>query len=133
MDDRDFFDLMLQGMKDTTHAEDSYWAVEEIKDETGFPEDPSEWRVYAQTADSQYEVAVFEHEAAAAFVAAIHGAFPDIWRRLHMALDEADEKDKAKDEAEHLAADLSRRLTECQRAYTKTEVSEEWHGIATGT
>lgn len=129
MDDRDFMDMMFQGMSKTTHAETSYWGFEPDLSERGF----DIFYVDQSAPEEKVNIGWCEFEADAAFITAVHGAFPDIYRRWLQALDEADEKDLAKDEAEVLAADLSLRLTECQRAYTKAEVSEEWHGIATGS
>lgn len=130
MDDRDFMDLMFQGMSKTTHAEDSYWGYEQADDE--FPD--LGYNLFYVTADDPEKknyLGVLTSENDAAFVAAVHGAFPDIYRRWLQALDEADEKDAKADDAENVAGSLARALKECQQAYARAEVSEDWHGITT--
>lgn len=125
MDDRDFMDMMFAGMAKTTHAEDAYWGFEPDLSERGF----DVFYVAADSPEEKVEIGWFEHEADAAFVTAIHGAFPDIYRRWLEALDEADEKDTEKDMAERVAADLSERLG----AYEAKYGVEDWHGKATGS
>lgn len=129
MDDRDFMALMYQGMVKTTHADDSYWGFEE-DDTSPFPRFDL-FYVTADDPETKNYLGYVGSEADAAFITAVHGAFPDIYRRWLQALDEADEKDAKADDAENVAGSLARALKECQQAYARAEVSEDWHGIAT--
>lgn len=147
MDDRDFMDMMFQGMTKTTHAETSYWGFDEVED-VKHVNGRYYWIFYVDESEPETKrrIGEVDSEADAAFITAVHGAFPDIYRRWLQALDEADEKDTEKDQAEGLAADLSRRLLECERTAVVTdrlgdlpplsrtyEDVEEWHGKATGS
>jgi hypothetical protein len=125
MDDRDFMDMMYQGMTKTTHAETAYWGFEPDLSERGF----DIFYVDQSAPDEKQILGWVEHEVDAAFITAVHGAFPDIHRRWLMALDEAEQKDAEKDEAESTAADLSERLG----AYEARYGIEDWHGKASGS
>jgi hypothetical protein len=125
MDDRDFFDMLYQGFTKTTRAEDAYWGFEPCVD-SGGSTFYSLFYVSADDPDLKVPIGTLESEADAAFITAIAGAFPDLHRRMHMALDEADQKDREKDDAESTAADLSERLA----AYEAKYGVEDWHGKA---
>lgn len=100
MDDRAFFDLLLELWKSTTTAEGSYWQPEKSD---------GDWHIDAVDRDGNKSVvAVGMSEADADFITGIHGALPDLVRRLHAALDEAEKADARCDEAQHLIAELSR-------------------------
>ncbi|AEK07406.1 hypothetical protein ROCKSTAR_41 [Mycobacterium phage Rockstar] len=106
MEDRDFFDLLHQQWAKTTGAENMYWASEEYKDGTG------RWKVYAVKVDEEGNetkkliASELQNEADADFIAAVHGCLPDLTRRLHMALDEADRADYDRDSRECRLAEL---------------------------
>lgn len=129
MDDRDFMDMMYQGFTKTTRAEDAYWGFEEQLDLTVEPAAVSYMLFYvgADDPDLKVPIGTLVSEADAAFVTAIAGAFPDIYRRWLEALDTADEKDLEKDMAEGVAAELSERLGRYEGKYGV----EDWHGKAT--
>lgn len=91
MDDRDAVDDLYRLWAATTGAHNSYWQVV-----------AGEHRI---TAGGQW-VAAGLSEADMAWVCAAHTAFPDLVRRLHEALDEADRLDRERDEREQLIADL---------------------------
>lgn len=94
MDDRTFFDLLFQQFAKTTRAEDNYWMSYEVAG-TG------SWSVHAVDKDDvRSVVATNLCEVDADFITAVHGCFPDLVRRLHDALDEADRLDAARDERE---------------------------------
>ena len=98
MDDREFFDRLMQLFMKTTHAEKRYWDYQEYGDT---------FDVDAVGEDGERDnVAAFFSEADADFVTALHGCFPDLYRRLHTALDEADRADRDKDERECRIAEL---------------------------
>ncbi|AFI24947.1 hypothetical protein [Mycobacterium phage SWU1] len=93
--DHEFFDILYQQWSKTTWAANSYWmpegderrgytilAVDQAKDEK---------RIIAD---------LIATEADADFICGLHGAIPDLIRRLHEAIDEATSKDEARDRAE---------------------------------
>jgi len=83
MDDVEFFDHLFQLFSYTTGAEETYWDYEDTG-ETGYD---------VHSVDSHGErtfVGYFDKEADADFVTAIHGCLPDLVRRLHQAVDEAE-------------------------------------------
>jgi hypothetical protein len=106
MEDREFFDELYALWSKTTGASDSYW----------MPEEDSEWRLEEEkpffdlfavsqespdsTETKRKTVASFLSDEDADFITAVHGCLPDLIRRLHEAIDEADRKDYEKDELE---------------------------------
>lgn len=114
MDDREFIDNIYQHWTKTTGAEERYWMPE--KDDDG------DYVIVAVDKEQvQTVVALGLSEADADFITAIHGASPDLTRRLHDALDEADRADKDRDDREAEIArlelstgELSRNLEEEQ-------------------
>ncbi|ABE67361.1 hypothetical protein PBI_CHE12_42 [Mycobacterium phage Che12] len=98
--DHEFFDILYQQWAKSTKAERSYWMpVRGTDTDQGFT-------VVAVTKDEngeeiQHHVAsqIFS-EADADFICGLHGAIPDLIRRLHEAIDEATSKDEARDRAE---------------------------------
>ena len=106
MDERDFFDTLYQQWTKTTGAEDMFWMSEQYQDGTG------RWKVYAVKvgADGNQTrkliASELRNEADADFIAATHGCIPDLVRRTHAALDEADEKDYDRDSRECRIAEL---------------------------
>lgn len=113
MDDRDFVDHLFQVWAKTPGAENTYWMPE-------LYEDGGWWDLYAVGQDeSRKRVASHLSEEAADFISAIHGCLPDLVRRLHMALDEADRADYDRDSREcriaelELALDEEKRISDC--------------------
>jgi hypothetical protein len=105
MDDREFFQKLLELFEDTSGAANTYWYFEDTG-ETGFD-------IWAVNKDDDKEfIGYFDKEADADFVTAVHGCLPDLVRRLNMALD-----------AEELA-DESRDSRECRIFELESEVSE---------
>lgn len=99
MDIREFLDELYQLWAKTTGAENMYW----------MPEDNELhgldiWAVNEEQVKSP--VAAFVSDADSAFITAIHGALPDLVRRTHEALDEADRLDEQRDEQENEKANL---------------------------
>lgn len=95
MNDRDFIDLLYQQWAKTTGAEDTYWMPEKDEDVEGV------WHLWSVAQDHMKTwVGDINAEADADFITAIHGCMPDLVRRLHDALDEADRLDTARDERE---------------------------------
>ena len=95
IDDKDFFDALFQHYAKTTGAEDRYWRPLE------------DGRIVAVGRDeSQVWVAAGLSEADADFITAVHGCLPDLVRRLHSAVDEADRLDAERDELCHQIARL---------------------------
>lgn len=101
MDDREFFDRLMQMWTKTTGADDRFWQPVAYDDPSG------RFYVYAVGQDqSRKLVGSSMSDSDSDWVTAIHGCFPDLWRRLHRALDEADEADYARDSRECRIAEL---------------------------
>lgn len=117
MDDREFFDLLYQLWSKTTGAKDRYWMPEAVEPpslcetETGL-EDTVIWAV----GEDQQKKLVASHliDEDADFITAIHGCLPDLVRRLHAALDEADRLDTYVDEQEGHIAELEIEATKLE-------------------
>ncbi|AER48227.1 hypothetical protein SEA_KOKO_41 [Mycobacterium phage Koko] len=105
--DHDFFDILYQQWSKTTLAEFGYWVVEEYNPwGTGNGYSGARWMVRAvEEGGKKLDVGLFENEANADFVAGIHGALPDLIRRLHEAIDEATRKDEENDRAQGMLAE----------------------------
>lgn len=99
MDDRDFFDHLHQLWSKTTGAEDRYWMPEENAQ--------FDFDIFAVAQeDERYRIASDLSDEDADFISAVHGCLPDLVRRLHAALDEADRADYDRDERECRMAEL---------------------------
>lgn len=105
MEDRDFFDLLYQEFAKTTGAEKTYWMSEQAKDEEG---NELPWFVIWSVGDDDSRQLVADNlsEVDADFITAVHGCFPDLVRRMHDAVDEADRLDEERDNQEVRIADL---------------------------
>lgn len=100
-EDRNFFDEVYQIWAKSTDSGDSYWMPEEGDGEgKGYS---TLWSV--NHAGEKRMIGWGLKEADAEFIAGIHGAVPDLVRRLHEAIDEAVRKDEANDEAQNDLAD----------------------------
>lgn len=99
MEDREFFDTLMQSFMKTTFAEKRYWDYQ-TDGETGFDINA------VGEGDEREFVGYTANEPDADFITALHGCFPDLYRRLHAALDEADRADRDKDERECRIAEL---------------------------
>ena len=87
MRDRDFFDHLYMLFGRTTGAGERYWRPVE-----------SEHRIVAVGPDDEDGVAAGVSAADMEWITAVHGCFPDLVRRLHEALDEADRLDRERDD-----------------------------------
>lgn len=104
MDDRQFFDTLIQLWVKTTNASNSFW---------GYKSDYEMFDLYAQNQDEEQTfLGYFDSEADADFVTALHGCFPDLVRRLHEALDEADRLDYEMDSVQNKLMEAELRLME---------------------
>jgi hypothetical protein len=109
MDDRDFFDHLYQMFTKTSYAENRYWDYESI--------DERDHDIRAVGQDGEHTVlGGFDNEADADFVTAVHGCFPDLHRRLHSALDEAERADRQRDEQECRIAELESEVQSLRNA-----------------
>lgn len=101
-DDKEFFDELYQLWSKTTGAKDRYWMPVQDEEASSF------YSLVAVSGDddSKKHVASFLSEEDADFIAGLHGAVPDLIRRLHEALDEAVEKDDENDAAQGALADV---------------------------
>lgn len=117
MEDRDFFDLLYQQFTKTTMAETTFWSSEQATDEADnlLPW----WNVWAveRTKDGfhRHAVATDLCEADADFITALHGALPDLVRRLHEAVDKAENLEVERDEQEATIAGLSLEIIELEK------------------
>ncbi|QDK03475.1 hypothetical protein SEA_PAINTERBOY_41 [Mycobacterium phage PainterBoy] len=121
--DHEFFDILYQQWSKTSWAEEGFWVVEEYQ--PGGPGNgfPLLWALKAVKGDKSYTLTTFEREEDADFTAGLHGAVPDLIRRLHEAIDEATSKDEARDQAEANLAEaylenqgLRQRIEELEKA-----------------
>ncbi|AIW02934.1 hypothetical protein KIY87_gp61 [Mycobacterium phage Malec] len=99
--DHQFFDILYQQWSKTSMAEHGYWVVEE---DESFPGCFNVIAVH-QSEDARKPIAAFMSEEDADFIAGLHGAVPELIRRLHDAIDEATRKDEANDIAQGQLAD----------------------------
>lgn len=101
IEDHEFFDHMIQVFSKTTGSDDRYWMPEEYGDNSG------RYRIYAVGEDeSRKLVASSVSDKDADFITSIHGCAVDLFRRLHVALDEADRLDYEKDGLVNRVAEL---------------------------
>ena len=92
--EHEFFDELYRQWSHTTGAEKTYWMPEESR--------PERFDIYAFDPETQNKsvVAKWLSEADADFICGLHGAVPDLIRRLHDLVDEAARKDEANDIAQ---------------------------------
>lgn len=121
MDDRDFFDELFQLWCKTTGAESRYWMPEEHFDKSG------RFNVYAVGEDeSRKLVASGVSEQDADWLTAMHGCLPDLWRRLHAALDEADTSDYARDARECRIYELESEVADLREVVENLSKDPTW-------
>lgn len=104
MDDRDFFDKLLQLWANTTNCENTYWGYEETLEE--------QFDIFSVSDVGREFVGYVENEADADWITALHGCFPDLVRRLHEALDEADRLDYEMDEVQDKLMEAELKIAE---------------------
>lgn len=109
MDFREFLDELYQMLCRTTGDEHTFWAVDKVEAEDG----SITWNLYAANAEQEQTLlATFYYEVDVDFTASMHGALPDLVRRTHEALDEADRLDLQRDEREIRIAGLEETIDE---------------------
>ena len=93
MDDREFFDTLYQMWVKTTGAEKCYWDYKQLSDGVCHIEavEPDGWG---------HPIANHLEDPDADWITAVHGCFPDLIRRLNMALDEAERSELDRDARE---------------------------------
>jgi len=95
-EDKTFFDELYQQWSKTTGAKDTYWMPE--KAGTPYEDD---YDIYAVSEGGGKKViASYLRDEDAEFIAGLHGAVPDLIRRLHEAVEEAVRADEANDMAQ---------------------------------
>ena len=122
MDDRGFFDTLLQLWAKTTWSEQAYWGYEEIDEE--------QFDLFAKTEDDRLFVGYVDSEADADFITAVHGCLPDLVRRLHAAVDEADRLDLEMDECQHRLAAAELRVMELEQEVA--DLKDDLEGVIAG-
>jgi hypothetical protein len=106
MDERDFIDQLYAEWVKTTASDSAYWQ-------------PREGGVVAvDTEQNEIPIAVGMTAADADFVAAVHRCIPDLVRRVHEALDEADRADAERDGRECRIAELELEVAELKKLST---------------
>jgi hypothetical protein len=101
-DDREFFALLLEMWKHTTHVEDHFWRPEST--EHG-------WVIVAEGPEgNRVQIASGLSERDADWITGLHGCFNDVIGRIVRALDEADAADERYDRQQQLLAELSGNL-----------------------
>lgn len=111
MDIREFIDELYQLWAKTTGAENQYW----MPANNGDPDDTDYWFIKSvgeEGEENAYVVADILNNRDVDFITAIHGALPDLVRRTHEALDEADRLDEQRDEQEIRIAGLEETIDE---------------------
>lgn len=133
MDDREFFDKLYQMWVKTTRAEDRFWDYQ--KDTW-----PGLFTIRSVGPDGENSVMtiaenLFEFDAD--WITAVHGCFPDLMRKLHYALDEADRADFDRDSRECRIAELEAEVAELKAALahelaTVAELQSDLEGLIAG-
>ena len=114
MDIREFLDELYSLYAKTTGAENMYWMPEEDVDR--YAGGPNTYNIFAVGEnETKHDIAFDFRENDANFITAIHGALPDLVRRTHEALDEADRLDEQRDEQEIRIAQLEGTIDEKNR------------------
>jgi hypothetical protein len=125
-EDHNFFDELYQQWAQTTGAEKTYWMPEEVSPPSICETDHGldGFAIYAFNPETQEKelVASLLTEADADFISGLHGAVPDLIRRLHEAIDEAVRKDEANDIAQ---GQLAEALLENQALKDEIRVLEK--------
>lgn len=98
MEVRELLDKLYQMWSQTTGSEDTYWDYQ--------PGDDGFTLNSVGKDGPQGVVAVCGSDEDADWITAVHGAFGDLMRRFHEALDEADRADESRDDREKRIAEL---------------------------
>jgi FtsZ-binding cell division protein ZapB len=125
MDDQEFFDKLYQLWSKTTQAENGFWAPREDQSFTD-----GSWEVFTEEGDKTYFVASFMTEEDANFLATMHGALPELVRRLQDAIDESDRLDCEKDELIAINAGLEMEIDGLK--YENTNMRGELEALYAG-
>lgn len=121
MDDRDFFDHLLQIWFKTTGASDRFWMPEAYTDNSG------RYNIYAVGEDeSRKLIASGMVESDADFISGVHGCVLDLHSRLHSALDEADTADYGRDSRECRIAELELEVQSLRKTIDGLSTDPPW-------
>lgn len=120
MDAREFMDLLYAQWAKTTGAEKTYWQPTEHENLP--PEYKRRFSIDAVEEDqSATRVAAGLSDEDSDWITALHGSFPDIYRRFLDALDEADRLDRENDENIGRIADLESEAHVNERGLTEQD------------
>jgi len=114
MESHDFFDKLYQMWTRTTHAQDRYWDYQETAD------GDLDISAVGEGGEKLF-VGYTASEPDADFITAMHGCFPDLYRCLNVALDEADRADLDRDSRECRIAELEMEVDALNASITEYE------------
>jgi hypothetical protein len=117
MDDREFFDKLYQSWSKTSGAENTFWMPEENESFPG-----TYLLVATDSGDKRIHVADFLNETDGDFIASVHGALPEIVRRVLDAIDESDRLDAEKDDLHVRIAELEMEADALQARIAELEM-----------
>jgi hypothetical protein len=104
VDEREMIDTLYSLWAKTTGVGDCYWDYEDIWED---------FNLRAVNSDGELTFLGYtEIESDADWITAIHGAFPELVRRFHTALDECDRADSDRDSRECRIAELEMEVAE---------------------
>lgn len=109
-DDRDLWDRLHQLWAKTTGDSDTFWKKKDEFSATCVVSAP------VDGGDTEAYIATDMNTADAAFVVAVHGAWPQLTRLFNDALDEADRADADRDSRECRIAELELEIQELKAA-----------------
>lgn len=121
MEDREFFDALYQLWSKTTGAEDTFWDYSQHEGKSVYHVDS-----VGLEGGNRKRVASYLADPDADFLTAMHGALPDLVRRLHDALDEADRADHFSDSRECRIAELELEVQELKGLLEGLSTDPPW-------
>ena len=123
MGEDEFFDELYQLWAKSTGAEDRFWMPEEFDDRSG------RYKLWAVSQDGETRklVATGLSEWDAEFIAGLHGAVPELIRRLHDAVYDAEQADYDRDSRECRIAELQLELIEMKQIVANLSKEQPWH------
>lgn len=121
MEDREFFDHLYKLWSLTSFYNNRFWDYQD--NSFGM------FEIGAVSEDGdREEIGWCEDESDADFITAVHGCFPDLVRRLHDALDEADRADYERDSRECRIGELESEVADLKKIIEGLSKEPPWNG-----